>query len=165
MYVKNESVAMLPGERTAESWHDLLRRMSRRWRPGFGRPAAIRMPDVVGRLRCRCWPGSTATVPRAGRGADDGNSVATPFLFSQAWARPSATSFYAISPIRTCVGRPLRRAPLSASHFRCGVCPLSRFVRHHPPAALGPRRGSFSSSRQAPVLRCLPRGRASTLEP
>lgn len=72
---------MLPGERTAESWHDLLRRMSRRWRPGFGRPAAIRMPDVVGRLRCRCWPGSTATVPRAGRGADDGNSVATPFCF------------------------------------------------------------------------------------
>lgn len=51
--------------------------------------------------------------------------------------------FYAISPIRTCVGRPLRRAPLSASHFRCGVCPLSRFVRHHPPRSAWATKGFF----------------------
>lgn len=115
---------MLPGERTAESWHDLLRRMSRRWRPGFGRLAAIRMPDVVGRLRCRCWPGSTATVPRAGRGADDGNSVATPFGFDRRGQDHPRRLFTPFRPSARAWDAPFAEPPCQQAISAVGCAPV-----------------------------------------
>lgn len=127
---------------------------------GIRRPGVVAGCGVVGVVVVA----STATVPRAGRGADDGNSVATLFGLDrrgQDHPRRLFTPFRPSAHVRGTRKRPLRRAPLSASHFRCGVRPCPVLFVTTQPAALGPRRGSFSSSRQAPEMP-LPRGRAST---
>lgn len=137
---------MLPGGLTAESSHDLVRRRFRPWRPGFGRlafacpvswPAAVSLVSLLS-LRPPLFHEQVGvqmmeTVPRHFL-AWTGVGKATRDAFLRHFAHPH---------VRGTRKRPLRRAPLSASHFRCGVRPCPVLFVTTQPAALGPRRGSF----------------------
>lgn len=148
---------MLTGGLTAESSHDLVRRMSRPWRPGFGRlaftgpvswPAAVSLVSLLS-LRPPLFHEQV--------GVQMMETVSRHFLVLTGVGKATRDAFLRhFAHPHTCVGRenaPFAEPPVSKP-FPLWGAPLSRFVRHHPTRSAWATKGFFffqsPSSRDAP---------------